>query len=458
MEQMMPDAPPSIMQFCEPVQVTLSDVVRNGLRLVSHKTGIIKGVFEQALEQDDPLVYSFGALMSDTTKYSRHKCGTRSGGAGLTRDHAFAAAVGEAIERYCSNFYDPESFTYGSYNSVGEVSVPPEDFILFSKKQYLSKGFPFIPFEHTTQVCWVRMFSLVDRVWKFVPSCFVYLPYAPQKPEAPIGPVISTGLSCATSLEEAVLSGIYECVERDAFTIMWLNRLEMPVVNDVKVDAKIGRLFLEKFCSSHLHHYICDITTDLGIPSVFALTLGGSTEGMLASVGSAARLDGKAAILKALIESAQGRPFLRYELRQEPNRRYKEDFSDVRSFDDHARLYSCMSELIEKLLFIRNGPSKAVSDIPDLATGSVLGDIGFCVRKLAAKGFDVLVADLTTRDVASAGFRVARVIIPGLQPLHGDHNYRFLGGRRLYRTPRIMGLAESDTSEDDLNPWPHPFP
>ena len=67
-------------------------------------------------------------------------------------------------------------------------------------------------------------------------------------------------------------------------------------------------------------------------------------------------------------------------------------------------------------------------------------------------------ADLTTRDVASAGFRVARVIIPGLQPLHGDHNFRFLGGERLYQAPRLMGLREADTTEEDINPWPHPFP
>ena len=386
-EKMMLDAQTNLAYLREPPPVRLAEVVRNGRRLVSHKTGVIKGVFEQSIEQDDPLVFSFGALMGDTSRFSRHRCGTRSGGAGLTRDQAFAAAVGEAIERYCSNFYDPECFIYSSYERLDEAAVPPECFILFSKKQYASEGFPFVPFDHTSQVCWTRAFSLVDRMWKLVPSCFVYLPYAPTKPEAPVGPVISTGLSCATSLEEAILSGIYECVERDAFTIMWLNRLAMPTVSDVETDASFGRIVTERFRSSHLDHYICDITSDIGIPTFYTLTLGNSTEGMLASVGSATRLDGGEAILKTLIESAQGRPYLRHELRSEPNRSYKDDFSDVRSFDDHARLYSSMPELMEHLMFIKSGPRKAVSEVPNLATGSVLKDIDLCVQKLASKGF-----------------------------------------------------------------------
>jgi hypothetical protein len=66
----------------------------------------------------------------------------------------------------------------------------------------------------------------------------------------------------------------------------------------------------------------------------------------------------------------------------------------------------------------------------------------FCVSALAPKGFDVLVVDLTTREVAEVGFRVARVLIPGLQPLHEGHRFRFLGGKRLYQVPRSKKLEE----------------
>lgn len=61
---------------------------------------------------------------------------------------------------------------------------------------------------------------------------------------------------------------------------------------------------------------------------------------------------------------------------------------------------------------------------------------------LASKGYDALVVDLTTREVAEAGFRVTWVIVPGLQPLHGDHRSRFLGGKGLYKVPKILGYTK----------------
>jgi ribosomal protein S12 methylthiotransferase accessory factor YcaO len=48
-------------------------------------------------------------MMPDTGCYSPHRCSERMGGAGITRDEALAATIGEAIERYCSNArIDPE--------------------------------------------------------------------------------------------------------------------------------------------------------------------------------------------------------------------------------------------------------------------------------------------------------------------------------------------------------------
>lgn len=447
-----------ILPFREPPRRRLRDVVISGLRCVSYKTGIIRAVLEQSLQQDDPLVFSFGTIMPDTSCYSPHRCSERMGGAGLTRDEALAATIGEALERYCSNFYNREEFIVSSYEGLSHKAVAPRDFILFSEQQYAEAAFPFQPFTETSRVAWTWSDSLVHGTPTLVPACFAYLPYTFLKGEAIIGPSISTGLACASTLEEAILSGIYECIERDAFTIMWLNRLAMPVVDITDADVPAGRLFREKFALSHIKYCVCDITSDLGIPTFYTLAIGDSTLGRLVCVGSASRLEAQMAIQKTLVETAQARPYLRYVLRKKGDWQCGDAFSNVQSFDDHARLYSSMPELIPKVQFVEQPPTRFLGRLPNRSTETITGDIEICVSALASKGFDVLVVDLTTRDVAAMGFRVVRVLIPGLQPLHGDHRFRFLGGKRLYQVPRTLGYTEQDTTEQQLWPWPHPFP
>lgn len=447
-----------ILPFREPPRRRLRDVVISGLRCVSYKTGIIRAVLEQSLQQDDPLVFSFGTIMPDTSCYSPHRCSERMGGAGLTRDEALAATIGEALERYCSNFYNREEFIVSSYEDLSHKAVAPRNFILFSEQQYAEAAFPFQPLTEASRVAWAWSYSLVHGTPTLVPACFAYLPYTFLKGEAIIGPSISTGLACASTLEEAILSGIYECIERDAFTIMWLNRLAMPVVDITDADVPAGRLFREKFALSHIKYCVCDITSDIGIPTFYTLAIGDSTLGRLVCVGSASRLEAQMAIQKTLVETAQARPYLRYVLRKKGDWQCGDAFSNVQSFDDHARLYSSMPELIPKVQFVEQPPTRFLGRLPNRSTGTITGDIEICVSALASKGFDVLVVDLTTRDVAAMGFRVARVLIPGLQPLHGDHRFRFLGGKRLYQIPRTLGYTEQDTTEQQLWPWPHPFP
>jgi ribosomal protein S12 methylthiotransferase accessory factor len=82
----------------------------------------------------------------------------------------------------------------------------------------------------------------------------------------------------------------------------------------------------------------------------------------------------------------------------------------------------------------------------DRSTGRVLADLEYCIERLGDAGYEVIVADITTPEIAEVGFSVVRVIVPGLIPLHSDHRYPFLGARRLSAVPY------------PLNPFPHPFP
>ena len=97
----------------------------------------------------------------------------------------------------------------------------------------------------------------------------------------------------------------------------------------------------------------------------------------------------------------------------------------------------------------------AASALESLGTGTPEGDLAALVERLAGRGLEVVVVDLTSDEAARAGLWVVRAVIPGLQPLSFNYRARFLGHGRLYDAPLRMG--HRSWSEPDLNLWPQPF-
>ena len=237
-----------------------------------------------------------------------------------------------------------------------------------------------------------------------------------------------------------------------------MNRLALPRV-EVDAESAISEVFQEKFNLPGLRYYLCDATTDLDIPVFFTLLVGDSNYGRMGNAGSQASVSPTRAALKSFVEAAHGRPYVRYIVQQNPGWSYKSDFSNIVSFQDHAIFYTMAPQHFDELDFlIGPRPPKALSRMADHSTGRALGDIDYCLSQLGRLGFDVIVVDLTTPDIRDLGFAVVRVIIPGLQLLHGVHHLPFLGNPRLYQLPVTLGYREQPLSEDGLNPYPHPLP
>lgn len=69
-----------------------------------------------------------------------------------------------------------------------------------------------------------------------------------------------------------------------------------------------------------------------------------------------------------------------------------------------------------------------------------------CAAILAAEGVRVAIVDVTSPDVASSPFRVARALGENLQPIHFGHRLAQLANPRLARR-----------AADGFNPHPHPL-
>src|SRR5207244_388125 len=122
-------------------------------------------------------------------------------------------------------------------------------------------------FTEESKLSWVEGVSLIreQKVW---------LPYqavsfiAPEDEPLLINSV-TTGLACGSSREAAILSGLYEVVERDAFELVWLNRQSMTLVDlegSLSDDNPLSRIYRNVFKRNHLAYNVVNITSDIDIP------------------------------------------------------------------------------------------------------------------------------------------------------------------------------------------------
>jgi ribosomal protein S12 methylthiotransferase accessory factor len=444
------------MELTTRTKTKMSESLERANRLISPRTGIIRKIIEVPVQPDDFEVYNYYAFLAHSDRFSTIRASTSTCSAAFTPERARMGAVGEAVERYCSSLYDTETFTLATYRELGDDAVKPTDFGLFSPSQYTKEYFPYSPFKETTKIAWVEAYSMVHNKPLFVPACFTYMPYVPHPQETRIRDSNTTGQAAGSSLEEAVLSGIYEVVERDAFTIMWLNRMSLPSVDLSSATNEYTVRLLNSISSSNLKLTVNYITMDIEIPIFFAVLEDVSGSKPAAAVGAAADLNPESALLQTIEEVIQTRRWAKQLVEQRP---YPfKDFSEIKQFEDHVIFYA-QQERKEALDFINNSvkPVK-LQEIPDRSSENVLENIRTCVTLLEDKGMDVFAREITTPDILDVGFNVARVIVPGMVLVNGHFSFRYLGEKRLYDVPKLTGYSDKKPEEEDFNTYPHPFP
>lgn len=434
--------------------MTAADV----LSPIDDMTGLIRWVLDIPVEPGEPKVFNASVKMADISCYNPRPCYDNNGGSGLTRRQARAAAVGEGLERYCCAAYHASDLICGT---VAELSGnhpirAPADFALFHPEQPGKLACP----GETTPVAWTWGWSLTHSRATLIPACLVYMPYFPcfrDCGEQVAGPAFSTGLACAGSLKQAALRGAYELLERDAFMVTWCNRLPVPQV-DVESHPDLRSLYRDRLQRDGLRYVVLRTTTDIAVASFLCLLIDEMRTPPMISAGGAASLDPVDAVRKAMLEAVQTREWAKFLGGQSRVFTFAPDFSDIRDFEDHVRLYA-YGDMLHAVEFLLDTSSDRLTDCWEShSTGDDEADLERVVGIIADAGLETIALDLTTRDVAQSGFWVTRTMVPELQPLDADYLHRFLGGTRLYEAPVRMGYGTHPSRIETVNPHPHPYP
>ena len=426
--------------------------------LVDDRVGIIHSVVEIPRRAGDPEFFQYLGQACNTQALSGKMNFSATGGVSTDRESAIAKAVGEAVERYCSAFYETDEMPLCSYESATFPCVAADKFALYSHEQYRQQDFPYVPFETTTPVRWAQVINPMNGEVTFLPAAMVYLPYYYDfsEQESPIVQPMSTGLACHCSTNEAAIGAICEVIERDAFTITWQAALARPcIVVETLDDANYDRV--NRFRDAGHSVTLFDITLDVGVPTVLSVLRNNVPQAPALVLAAAADLSPERAVCKSLEELEHTRRYSQlitsHMPRLVPDPQYKnvvDQISHLNFWCDHinAPLADFLFASDKRIDF---------NEMTNLATGDAGQDLDGLLAKLHTIGHQSFIVDITTPDIEELGLVVMRAVIPGFHPMFLGHELRALGGSRLWEIPQKLGYRGVDRITGD-NPIPHPFP
>ncbi|MFQ5732979.1 MAG: TOMM precursor leader peptide-binding protein [Planctomycetaceae bacterium] len=384
---------------------------------------------------------SLGGLRSDLRESS---CGK-----GMNDLQAKAGALCEGLERYSGLFRGDEPRRTASLISLGDSALHPNDCMLFSETQYARREernaspsvYNSIPqrFDPEREIEWTPVWSLTRGCPRYLPTSYCFFEY-PHDCGADFCVGCSNGNAAGNNLEEAILQGFFELVERDSVGLWWYNRGRVPGVDlDSFDEPYLHRL--KAYLKRHQRTlWALDLSSDLQIPAFAALSrrTTGPTEQLMFGFG--AHFDPRIGLMRAVTELNQMLvPLLGDDDRADG---LPPEFSDAETSNwlNNATLEA------HPFLVPADRPPRRKSDFPNAGTDDLKEDVLLCKSMVEQRGFEFLVLDQTRSEI---GMPVVKVFVPGLRHFWA----RFAPGR-LYDVPVELGWIDEPLNEDQLNPNP----
>ncbi|MDD1772134.1 MAG: YcaO-related McrA-glycine thioamidation protein [Methanomassiliicoccales archaeon] len=313
-------------------------------------------------------------------------------GKGASREQARVSAIMEAMERFSAEPRGERLRTDLMENMLSsENTVDPRELIL---PQMINM------YVHQQPIAWVKGYDLIEGEDIWVPAVAVYHPYD-SKNDLQLFRSNTNGLASGNNLEEAVLHGMCEVIERDAWSICEAKRAprgELVVGDDCPVVSEL----MQKFRSQGVEVHLKDLTSDVGIPTIAAAADDvRMKDPALLNLGVGTHLSPRVAAIRALTEVAQSRCTQIHGAREDTT---KADINRTVGYERMKRMND---------MYFSTSNEVSLSDFQESDTKDILEDIEAVFDHLLDKGFErVIAVELTRPDL---GIPVVRMIIPGME-------------------------------------------
>ena len=304
-------------------------------------------------------------------------------GKGGTPQQSEASAVMELAERFSffSFVKDESNFFTETYENIKDRVLPFEAIAKSvhdpcEDPESLKKIFSMLPLK------WTWAYNLTRNEECLIPFDWFY--------------TINefNGPSAGNCVEEALLQGICEIVERHVSSLVSLNKITTPLIDINTITDELSKEMIGKYNREGIRLYLSDFSLDTGIPTVGALaydpaTFPGSSE-IVWTAGTTP--DPQKALSRALTEVAQ----------------LAGDFNSSSNYV--ASGLPKFNTLEEAGYVINSSGAVSIEALPNLADNNIRVEIENCISALSKNGMEVFSINTTHKDLGIPAFYT---IIPG---------------------------------------------
>ncbi len=302
-------------------------------------------------------------------------------GKGGTAEQSEASALMELAERFSFfHFIKTRPFIQETYRNIKDRAMPLEALPLcfYDRSNDLDTirdVFEQIP------LSWVWAYNLTQKKDQLVPIDWFYLIHEYNGPSA------------GNTLEEAILQGLCEVVERHVSSVISHDCLLTPTIDPESVTDPAAKELIQKFERLGIKLFLKDFSLDTGIPTVGSLAYDPSTFPEKSEIVFTAGTtpNPEKSLIRAVTEIAQ----------------LAGDFINRTQYRPTLPKY----QRLEEAQYVMSNPKTiGISDMPDLSNENIRLEIESCVQALSRIGLEVYMVNVSH---PLLGVPAVYTIIPG---------------------------------------------
>ena len=311
-------------------------------------------------------------------------------GKGLTPGQARISAVMEAIDAWHAEDIFPR-FHRAAYSALAAAHRVADPALLARTAR---------PFEPNVPIDWIEATDLLAGGACWVPAECVHTDYRlPRPPGSGFFCATTNGLAGGNHLLEALVAGIAEVIERDAFSLFAASpageRARRRLDPD-SIDDPACRALIDRCTGAGMAVRLWNASSDIGVAAFLCELADAADPAVRAFAGMGCHPARPAALVRAITEAAQARLTVIAGMRD----------------DLEATLYD--ADPLAGFMAALAPPGRAdFRDAPDFTSDDLGADLDFLLARLRSAGIGCVAAiDLTRPEFA---IPVAKIVIPGLE-------------------------------------------
>lgn len=359
-----------------------------------------------------------------------------SHGKGLTKEQAYFSAAFEIFERISARYFGEKSIISAKYKDVKGCAIN----LAKITENILNIDTEFEQLTDESDIDWVTGFSLSSNKPILIPASMVFLSSTCFKGD--FFPTSSSGLAAGGTLEDAILQGMYELIEHDAWMIGQANPVKLPIIDIRSSTNEILKQKIQLIENLGYQIIVRDYTGDFGLPVFRTWIVSPNNYTSYAFNGLGASYSPEVALERSVteaVQSANGSKFVKKQSYKKPSAGYM--------MKDPNSIYNLNYFIKKDIKITENDKYISLDKYRAPAMNSVEDVLSFTLKKLKKVDpmIDLVYVDLTRKTLR---IPVVRTLFTSSTQILASP--LTVVSPRMYTFQKEMGYSQEQPKYEDL--------